>query len=227
MDVEALAVEAVDLILAALAEVTSAEAVPEAIFNYLCIMNNLITQSLQESQQVLADFLANPAKIEAIEKAADVLVEALKKGNKILSCGNGGSHCDAMHFAEELSGRYRENRPALAAMAISDPSHISCVSNDFGYNYIFSRFIEGLGNKGDVLVGISTSGNSANIIEAVKAAQAKGMEVILLTGKDGGQLAAYGCHEIRVDHFGYADRIQEIHIKVIHILIQLIESKLF
>jgi D-sedoheptulose 7-phosphate isomerase len=203
------------------------EAVPEAIFNYLCIMNNLITQSLQESQQVLADFLGNPAKIEAIEKAADVLVDALKKGNKILSCGNGGSHCDAMHFAEELSGRYRENRPALAAMAISDPSHISCVSNDFGYNYIFSRFIEGLGNKGDVLVGISTSGNSANIIEAVKAAQLKGIEVILLTGKDGGELAGYGCHEIRVDHFGYADRIQEIHIKVIHILIQLIESKLF
>lgn len=215
------------MISAALVEGTSAEAVPEAIFNYLCIMNNLITQSLQESQQVLADFLGNPAKIESIEKAADVLVNALTKGNKILSCGNGGSHCDAMHFAEELSGRYRENRPALAAMAISDPSHISCVSNDFGYNYIFSRFIEGLGNKGDVLVGISTSGNSANIIEAVKAAQAKGMEVILLTGKDGGQLAAYGCHEIRVDHFGYADRIQEIHIKVIHILIQLIESKLF
>lgn len=203
------------------------EAVQEAIFNYICLMNNLITQSLQESQQVLADFLANPVKIESIEKAADVLVNALKKGNKILSCGNGGSHCDAMHFAEELSGRYRENRPALAAMAISDPSHISCVSNDFGYNYIFSRFIEGLGNAGDVLVGISTSGNSANIIEAVKAAQAKGMEVILLTGKDGGKLASYGCHEIRVDHFGYADRIQEIHIKVIHILIQLIESKLF
>ena len=215
------------MISAALAEGTSAEAAQEAIFNYLCPMNNLITQSLQESQQVLADFLANPAKIESIEKAADVLVSALQKGNKILSCGNGGSHCDAMHFAEELSGRYRENRPALAAMAISDPSHISCVSNDFGYNYIFSRFIEGLGNKGDVLVGISTSGNSANIIEAVKAAQLKGMEVILLTGKHGGQLAAYGCHEIRVDHFGYADRIQEIHIKVIHILIQLIESKLF
>jgi D-sedoheptulose 7-phosphate isomerase len=220
-------VEAEDLILVASAGETSAEAVPAVIFNYLCAMNNLITQSLQESQKVLADFLSNPAKIEAIEKAADILVDALKKGNKILSCGNGGSHCDAMHFAEELSGRYRENRPALAAMAISDPSHISCVSNDFGYNYIFSRFIEGLGNKGDVLVGISTSGNSVNIIEAVKAAQLKGMEVILLTGKDGGQLAAYGCHEIRVDHFGYADRIQEIHIKVIHILIQLIESKLF
>jgi D-sedoheptulose 7-phosphate isomerase len=227
MVVEVPVVEAEDLILVASVGETSAEAEQEAIFNYLCTMNKLITQSLQESQQVLADFLGNPSKIEAIEKAANVLVDALKKGNKILSCGNGGSHCDAMHFAEELSGRYRENRPALAAMAISDPSHISCVSNDFGYNYIFSRFIEGLGNKGDVLVGISTSGNSANIIEAVKAAQAKGMEVILLTGKDGGKLGSYGCHEIRVDHFGYADRIQEIHIKVIHILIQLIESKLF
>jgi D-sedoheptulose 7-phosphate isomerase len=227
MVVEVPVVEAEDLILVASVGETSAEAEQEAIFNYLCTMNKLITQSLQESQQVLADFLGNPSKIEAIEKAANVLVDALKKGNKILSCGNGGSHCDAMHFAEELSGRYRENRPALAAMAISDPSHISCVSNDFGYNYIFSRFIEGLGNKGDVLVGISTSGNSSNIIEAVKAAKAKGMEVILLTGKDGGKLAGYGCHEIRVDHFGYADRIQEIHIKVIHILIQLIESKLF
>ena len=116
---------------------------------------------------------------------------------------------------------------SVAAMAISDPSHISCVSNDFGYNYVFSRFIEGLGNAGDVLFGISTSGNSANIIEAVKAAQAKGMAVVLLTGKDGGQLAAFdNVFEVRVDHFGYADRIQEIHIKVIHILIQLIEKEM-
>jgi D-sedoheptulose 7-phosphate isomerase len=165
--------------------------------------------------------------LDAIEKAADCLVDALQQGKKILSCGNGGSHCDAMHFAEELSGRYRENRPALAAMAISDPSHITCVSNDFGYNYIYSRFIEGLGNQGDVLVGISTSGQSANIIEAVKAAQEKGMKVVLLTGKDGGALAGMGAIEIRVDHFGFADRIQEIHIKVIHILIQLIEAKIF
>jgi D-sedoheptulose 7-phosphate isomerase len=112
-------------------------------------------------------------------------------------------------------------------MAISDPSHITCVSNDFGYNYIYSRFIEGLGNQGDVLVGISTSGQSANIIEAVKAAQEKGMKVVLLTGKDGGALAGMGAIEIRVDHFGFADRIQEIHIKVIHILIQLIEAKIF
>jgi D-sedoheptulose 7-phosphate isomerase len=190
-------------------------------------LKDIIQQSLRESQDVLAQFLSDPSKLDAIEKAADCLVDALQQGKKILSCGNGGSHCDAMHFAEELSGRYRENRPALAAMAISDPSHITCVSNDFGYNYIYSRFIEGLGNQGDVLVGISTSGQSANIIEAVKAAQEKGMKVVLLTGKDGGALAGMGAIEIRVDHFGFADRIQEIHIKVIHILIQLIESKIF
>ncbi len=190
-------------------------------------MKDIIQQSLRESQDVLAQFLSDPSKLEAIEKAADCLVDALQQGKKILSCGNGGSHCDAMHFAEELSGRYRENRPALAAMAISDPSHITCVSNDFGYNYIYSRFIEGLGNQGDVLVGISTSGQSANIIEAVKAAHKKGMKVVLLTGKDGGALAGMDAIEIRVDHFGFADRIQEIHIKVIHILIQLIEAKIF
>jgi len=190
-------------------------------------LKDIIQQSLRESQDVLAQFLSDSSKLDAIEKAADCLVDALQQGKKILSCGNGGSHCDAMHFAEELSGRYRENRPALAAMAISDPSHITCVSNDFGYNYIYSRFIEGLGNQGDVLVGISTSGQSANIIEAVKAAQEKGMKVVLLTGKDGGALAGIGAIEIRVDHFGFADRIQEIHIKVIHILIQLIEAKIF
>jgi D-sedoheptulose 7-phosphate isomerase len=190
-------------------------------------LKDIIQQSLRESQDVLAQFLSDPSKLDAIERAADCLVDALQQGKKILSCGNGGSHCDAMHFAEELSGRYRENRPALAAMAISDPSHITCVSNDFGYNYIYSRFIEGLGNQGDVLVGISTSGQSANIIEAVKAAQEKGMKVVLLTGKDGGALAGMGAIEIRVDHFGFADRIQEIHIKVIHILIQLIEAKIF
>lgn len=191
-------------------------------------MEGIIQQNLVEAQKVLSDFLANPIQIQRIESAANCMVEALKSGNKILSCGNGGSHCDAMHFAEELSGRYRENRPALAAMAISDPSHITCVGNDFGFNFIYSRFIEGLGREGDVLLGISTSGNSENIVEAVKEAQAKGMKVILLTGKDGGKLARFSnVIEIRVQHDGFADRIQEVHIKVIHILIQLIELQLF
>ncbi|GAB4030402.1 D-sedoheptulose 7-phosphate isomerase [Spirosoma gilvum] len=189
-------------------------------------MIDLIRQELTEAQSVLDNFLANPAHLEAIEQAATLMADALKTGHKIISCGNGGSHCDAMHFAEELSGRYRDNRRSLAAIAISDVSHLSCVSNDFGYEYVFSRFIEGLGNEDDVLLGLSTSGNSGNIIKAVEAARQKGMKVILLTGKDGGKLANQADVEIRVPHFGYADRIQEIHIKVIHLFILLIEKQI-
>ena len=187
-------------------------------------MSDIISQELNEAQIVLQNFLSDEKNIADIEAAARLMADAIQNGGKILSCGNGGSHCDAMHFAEELSGRYRENRRALPAIAISDVSHISCVSNDFGYEYVFSRFIEGLGNQGDVLLGISTSGNSGNIIKAVETAQLKGMKVIILSGKDGGKLADKADVEIRVPHFGYADRIQEIHIKVIHILILLIEK---
>lgn len=188
-------------------------------------MLDLIRQELTEAQSVLDTFLSSPDQLSSIEQAATLMADALKNGHKIISCGNGGSHCDAMHFAEELSGRYRENRRSLAAIAISDVSHISCVSNDFGYEFVFSRFIEGLGNEGDVLLGLSTSGNSGNIIRAVDAARQKGMKVILLTGKDGGKLAGKADVEIRVPHFGYADRIQEIHIKVIHLFILLIEKQ--
>lgn len=189
-------------------------------------MLDLIRRELTEARSVLDAFLTNPVNITAIEQAARLMGDALTNGRKIISCGNGGSHCDAMHFAEELSGRYRDNRRALAAIAISDVSHLSCVSNDFGYEYVFSRFIEGLGNEGDVLLGISTSGNSANVIRAVEAARQKGMKVVLLTGKDGGQLAGQADVEVRVPHFGYADRIQEIHIKVIHLFILLIEKQI-
>lgn len=186
----------------------------------------LVHQSLTESQQVLEKFMADSFQLAHVAKAAGLLADAIQKGNKILSCGNGGSHCDAMHFAEELSGRYRENRRALPALAISDPSHISCVANDFGFDHIFSRMVEALGQPGDVLVGISTSGNSPNVIKAVEAAKMRGLNVVLLTGKDGGKLGPMGDVEIRVPHFGYADRIQEVHIKIIHILIQLIENQL-
>ncbi|CAM3689367.1 MULTISPECIES: D-sedoheptulose 7-phosphate isomerase [Xenorhabdus] len=186
----------------------------------------LIRSELSEAADTLANFLNDDANIDAIQKAAVLLADSFKAGGKVLSCGNGGSHCDAMHFAEELTGRYRENRPGYPAIAISDPSHLSCVSNDFGYDYVFSRYVEAVGQKGDVLLGISTSGNSGNIIKAVEAARAKGMKVITLTGKDGGKMAGTADVEIRVPHFGYADRIQEIHIKVIHILIQLIEKEM-
>ncbi len=185
-----------------------------------------IRANLLEGKSVLENFLADDANIHAIATAAEIMTNAIRSGKKIMSCGNGGSHCDAMHFAEELSGRYRNNRPALAAMSISDPSHITCVGNDYGFDFIFSRMLEALGNEGDVLLGISTSGNSRNIIQAVEAARNKGMKVVLLSGKDGGKMAGSADVEIRVPHFGYADRIQEIHIKVIHILIQQIESGL-
>lgn len=187
---------------------------------------DLIHNELNEALQMLQNFLSDAHHIQSIEDAAKLIADTFKVGGKVLSCGNGGSHCDAMHFAEELTGRYRENRPGYPAIAISDPSYLSCVSNDFGYEQVFSRYVEAVGNKGDALVGISTSGNSASIISAIDAARSKGMKVIVLTGKEGGKMAGNANVEICVPHFGYADRIQEIHIKVIHILVLLIEKEI-
>ncbi|MEI8631155.1 D-sedoheptulose 7-phosphate isomerase [Vibrio sp. PP-XX7] len=187
---------------------------------------DLIKHELSEAAEVLNHFLSDDGNIMQIEAAAKLLADSFKQGGKVLSCGNGGSHCDAMHFAEELTGRYRENRPGYPGIAISDPSHLSCVSNDFGYEFVFSRYIEAVGAQGDVLFGLSTSGNSGNILKAIEAAKAKGMKTIALTGKDGGKMAGVADVEIRVPHFGYADRIQEIHIKIIHILIMLIEKEM-
>ncbi|EJC6736007.1 phosphoheptose isomerase [Vibrio vulnificus] len=187
---------------------------------------DLIRNELTEAADVLNKFLSDDHNIAQIEAAAKMIAESFKQDGKVLSCGNGGSHCDAMHFAEELTGRYRENRPGYAGIAISDPSHLSCVSNDFGYDYVFSRYVEAVGRKGDVLFGLSTSGNSGNILKAIAAAKAKGMKTIALTGKDGGKMAGLADVEIRVPHFGYADRIQEVHIKIIHIIIQLIEKEM-
>lgn len=185
---------------------------------------DLILAELQEAQSVLTNFLSSSASLTSIETAAQLMANSLKNGGKILSCGNGGSMCDAMHFAEELTGRYRNDRPAMAAIALSDPSHISCVSNDFGYEHIFSRYVEALAKPGDVLLAISTSGNSGNALKAAEVAKQQGVKVVSLTGKDGGKLAPLSDVEIRVPHFGYADRIQEVHIKVIHILILLLEK---
>jgi D-sedoheptulose 7-phosphate isomerase len=188
-------------------------------------LRNLIQQQFEEAQQTLTNFQTE-ANFSLIANAAELMSQAIQNGGKIISCGNGGSMCDAMHFAEELSGRFRDNRRALAAISISDPSHLSCVSNDYGYDFVFSRFIEGLGQENDVLLGISTSGNSKNVILAVEAAKAKGMKTIVLTGKDGGKLAGLADIEIRAPHSNFADRAQEIHIKVIHSLILGIEQSL-
>lgn len=187
-------------------------------------MESIIRKELQQARDVLTHFLDQPENLKKIEQAAQLFGDVILQNRKILSCGNGGSHCDAMHFAEELTGRYRENRRALPAIAISDVSHISCVGNDFGYEQVFSRFIEAVGQPDDALLAISTSGNSPNVLRAAEAAKAKGMKVVALTGKNGGKLAKLADIEIRVDHHEYADRIQEIHIKVIHILMLLIEQ---
>lgn len=187
-------------------------------------MKQIIDQ-FNEAIDILQKF-STIDNFEKIKSAAELMVEGLQNGGKIISCGNGGSMSDAMHFAEELTGRYRENRSAIGAVSISDPSHLSCVSNDYGYEYVFSRFIEGVGRNGDVLLGISTSGNSQNVINAINSAKNKGMKVVGLTGKDGGKMAGLCDVEIRAPKSQYADRAQEIHIKVIHTLIDYIETHL-
>ena len=185
-----------------------------------------ISNHFLEAQKVLAEFIDNESNIKKIKAIGDAMVSAINNGQKIISCGNGGSMSDAMHFAEEMTGRFRENRKALPAIAISDPSHLSCISNDYGYDFVFSRFVEILGQKGDVLLAISTSGNSKNVIEAIKAAKAKGIFVVALTGKDGGKMADMVDIELRAPQSEWADRVQEIHIKIIHSLIHYIESNI-
>ncbi len=185
-----------------------------------------IKKSFQEAARVLDSFISDKKNWESFEEAGKIFVASLQQGGQIISCGNGGSMADAMHFAEELTGRFRDNRPAIPAMAISDPTYLSCTANDYGYDHVFERYIEALGKEGDVLLAISTSGNSANVLLAAKKAIQKGMKVIALTGKDGGQLASNCTVELRAPMSKYADRVQEIHIKIIHGFIQYIESRL-
>ena len=185
-----------------------------------------VLDDLKEELKVLNDFINQKDTKEKIESAIDLMSSSIKQGGKIISAGNGGSMCDAMHFAEELTGRYRNDRPAYPAIAICDPSHMSCVGNDYGFDYVFSRFLEGMGFKGDVFLGISTSGNSKNIIEACKVCKEKGLTSIVLLGKDGGKLKDLCDLPIIVPHVGYADRIQEVHTMIIHIMIRGIEELL-
>ena len=184
-----------------------------------------IADHFSQAAEILAQF--NTARnLSKIERAGEAIVNSLKLGGKIISCGNGGSMSDAMHFAEELTGRYRGHRASIPAISISDPSHITCVGNDYGFDNIFSRFIEGVGKKDDILLAISTSGNSKNIINAIQAAKKNDMVIIGLTGKTGGEMAELCDVEIRAPHSEFADRAQEIHIKIIHALIDFIETNI-
>ena len=185
-----------------------------------------IRANLDEAREALDHLINDDAQLANIEAGAILLIDALRSGRRVISCGNGGSMCDAMHLAEELSGRFRENRPAMAAVAISDPSYITCVANDYGYDQVFARFVEGNGSAGDVLFAISTSGSSPSVVLAAQAARAKGMKVVGLTGRPGSQLEQCADVCICTSAGRYADRVQELHIKVIHILIELVERAL-
>ena len=189
-------------------------------------MKQLILKDLQEAGNELERFLADPAALDSIACAADICSAALKAGGKIISCGNGGSLCDATHFAEELTGRYRSNRRPLPAIAINDPAYLTCTANDFCFEEVFSRYVDGVGQSGDVLLAISTSGTSANVLKAAEAAKAKGMKVLALTGPAGNPLAEIADAAVCAPAAPHSDRIQEIHIKVIHILIHAIEESL-
>jgi len=189
-------------------------------------MSQILLNNLHEAKSILDQFISNTQALESVHQAGIAMVNAIQNGGKIISCGNGGSMCDAMHFAEELSGKFREDRRALPALSISDASHISCVGNDYGYNEVFARYLEALGQPNDILLAISTSGNSTNVIRAMEVAKSKGIKIVALTGKDGGKMAALADIEVRAPYSKFADRAQEIHIKVIHALIQTIEHEL-
>ena len=185
-----------------------------------------VKSALTAEQSALAALIENEATLESIAQAAHAIAESQRQGGAVYSCGNGGSLCDAMHFAEEMTGRYRQNRKPYRAAAISDVSHMACVGNDYGYEHVFSRWIEAMGTEKDVLVAITTSGTSKNIVAAAKAAKAKGMTVVALTGKAGSPITDEADIAVVTPAGRWADRVQELHIKVIHILIELIEREL-
>ncbi|MFG1500656.1 D-sedoheptulose 7-phosphate isomerase [Halobacteriovorax sp. XZX-3] len=189
-------------------------------------MSNYISHAFNHAQETLTKFIANEENFTTMEKAINEMVVAIKNGGRVISCGNGGSMCDAMHFAEELTGRFRKDRPAMPAIAIADSSHITCVANDYGFEYIFSKYVEAHGHKGDVLLAISTSGNSPNCLEAVKSAHEKGMKVVGLLGKGGGKMKELVDFPIVIEA-DLSDRIQEMHIKIIHTFIEGIERQVF
>ncbi len=189
-------------------------------------MSFAVRAALDEAAAALDRLRGDDTMLAHIAQAGELLASTLAAGGRAFSCGNGGSLCDAMHFAEELSGRFRGDRPGYAAVAISDPGHLSCVANDYGYEQVFARYLHAHGRAGDALLAISTSGTSRNVIAAAQAANELQMRVIALTGRGGTPLAELADIAIVTPGGRYADRVQELHIKVIHILIELVERRL-
>lgn len=189
-------------------------------------MSSLLHSEIEQMRRLEQVFYEDQFLMDQIEKAAVLMVNALEAGHKIICCGNGGSMSDAMHLAEELSGRYRLDRRALAAIALSDPGFLTCTANDMGFDAVFERGVEALGKPGDILVAISTSGNSHNILKACQRARHNNLTVIGLSAGSGGSLPSYADLCLLVPTEGFADRAQEFHIRIIHLWIALIEHKL-
>ena len=185
-----------------------------------------IRNSYLTAFETVKAFVENEENIEKTEKISQELALAYKNGKKSLIAGNGGSNCDAMHFAEEFTGRFRKDRRALPSISISDSSHITCVGNDYGFDFIFAKGVEAFGQEGDFFFGISTSGNSKNIIEAVKMAKEKKLKTVALLGKDGGKLKGVCDYEFIIPG-ETSDRIQEVHMMILHIIIEGVERTLF
>ena len=185
-----------------------------------------IKNSLIEASEGLQKLIDNENTIKNIKIASELISKSLSKKNTIFSCGNGGSMCDAMHFAEELSGRFREDRRPLSAISISDPSSITCIGNDYGFDAIFARFLEANAIEGDLLLAISTSGSSKNVIKACEFCRGNGIKVISLTGKEKSSLSQLSDIEICTPSGKFSDRVQELHGIVIHILVELVENSL-
>ncbi|MFT3801426.1 MAG: SIS domain-containing protein [Burkholderiaceae bacterium] len=190
-------------------------------------MKQYVEASLAEASRALAALQRDEATLDAIAAAGELLVRTFERGGRVFACGNGGSMCDAMHFAEELTGRYRQDRAALPAVAIGDAGHLSCVGNDYGYEFVFSRYLEAHARPGDCLVALSTSGSSRNVLRAARTAIDAGASVIALTGRRDAELGAMATLHLCTPAGRFADRVQELHIKALHILIELVERRMF
>ena len=187
---------------------------------------SVIEKSIADGVRAI-EFLKAPRNLTFMENAGRLLADTFRSGGKLLVCGNGGSLCDAMHFAEELTGQFRKRRRALPAIALGDPGHMTCTANDMGFEHVFSRSIEALGQPGDVLAILTTSGKSPNLVEALRAAKEREMKVITFLGKTGGELKGIADLELFVEGFATSDRIQEAHMTAIHIIIEVLENNLF
>ena len=189
-------------------------------------MKKILLNNFQTAQTLLTNLTQDETFLKNFETFCDFLIQTVEKKGIVFTCGNGGSHCDALHFAEELTGRFCKDRIPLGAIALGEASHVTCTANDFGYDYVFERQIHALGREGDLLIGLTTSGNSPNVLKAFERAKSQGLKTVGLLGKDGGKAKDMVDVALIVPSLD-SGRCQEVHIKLIHTVIECMERKLF